>query len=108
MKTTTLMIFLAAMSTFNGLAFAGPPPRHPECGPHHYHHHHHPGYRGSDGVRMAADIVGLVGASLNILRGPAVIQPVYTVPVVQPVVQPVYTVPVVQPAYPVRRYYYRY
>lgn len=100
MKTVKLMIFLAAMSIFGGLAFAGPPPRHPDGG--HYHHHHHDrcGYRGSDGVRLAADIVGLVGASLNILRGPTVVQPVYTAPVyTAPAVQPVYTAPVVHPVY---------
>lgn len=89
MKTTKLLIFLATMSLFAGQAFAGPPP-------HGGHHHHHHGYSGSSGVRLAADIVGLVGVSLDILRGPTV---VYTAPAVQPVVQPVYTTPVVQPVY---------
>ena len=106
MKTAKLMIFLAAMSIFSGLAFAGPPPRHPDGGPHRHHYHDRCGYRGSDGVRLAADIVGLVGVSLDILRGPAVTvqpvynAPVYTVPAVQPVyTTPVYTTPVVQPVY---------
>jgi hypothetical protein len=66
----------------------------------HGHHHHH----GSDGVRLATDIVNLVGASLNIIiPRPVVVAPA---PVVQPTVvvpppvsyvpvAPVYTYPVV-------------
>ncbi|MBR2441210.1 MAG: hypothetical protein IKB25_13515 [Lentisphaeria bacterium] len=40
-------------------------------GPGHGHHHH-----GNDGVRLATDIVNLVGASLNVLTG----GPVYVTP----------------------------
>ena len=55
------------------------------CGP----RHDHCGYRGSSFIRLATDIVGLVGVSLDILLGPTVFQPVYTAPVC--------TVPAVQP-----------
>lgn len=34
------------------------------AGPHHHHHHHH---KHNDGVRLATDIVNLVGAGLNVL-----------------------------------------
>lgn len=71
------------------------------AGPHGCHH-------GNDGVRLAADIVDLVGASLNILAPQTVITtPVVTTPVVAaPVVTPVVAPVVVRPAvYPYRRYY---
>ncbi len=77
---------------------AGPPP--------HHHHHGGPGWgRGygppprywgygygyrNDGVRLAADIVGLVGAGLYVLNPP---RPVVVAP--QPVVQQVVEQPVV-------------
>ena len=67
----------------------GPPPRH----------HHHGG--GSSGVRLATDIVNLVGASLDLIA-PTVVEEVATPVVVSPQpavvpvtpVQPVYTQPV--------------
>ncbi len=86
-----------------GTVLAGPPPP-PECGPCRRHD------CGSDGVRMAANILSLVGAGLNILRGPQTI--VVNQPAVE--VQPaVVTEPIVVPqpvivsrpvCYP---YYYR-
>ena len=69
-------------------------------------HHHGP----NSGVRLAADIVDLVGCSLNILRGgPTVVytEPapvVYTEPVYTAPAPVVYTTPVY---YSPRPYYYR-
>ena len=81
-------------------AFAGPY----GGGGHHGHgggpsHHHHGG--GSSGVRLATDIVNLVGASLDLIappvveavETPVVVSPSPTVVPVTPV-QPVYTQPV--------------
>ena len=67
-------------------------------GPGHGHHHH-----GNDGVRLATDIVNLVGASLNVLTG----GPVYITPPPPP--PPVVVVPPPPPrpivvAPPPRRY----
>ena len=105
---------LAIMAIGMGLALLGGPPPgprpRPDRGRRDYrpappppdHHHHHHG--GNDGVRLAADIVGLVGASVNLLapRTTVVVpaQPVAPAPVVvqQPVVEPVVVQqPVVQP-----------
>lgn len=66
---------------------------------HEYRHHD----RCNRGVRTAADIVSLVGASLEILRGPQPVIVTQPEPVVvpQPVVQPVYyTIPAVNPLPP--------
>ena len=48
------------------------------AGPHHHHHHH----KHNDGIRLATDIVNLVGAGLNVLAprpvvvtAPAVVAP---------------------------------
>ena len=101
-----LAVFVAALSVF-----AGPPrgrdgsrpcpPRHsPPPPPRHGGYWRHD-YHGSSGVRLAADIVGLVGNSIGVVNAltprttvvvpaqPAVVQPVIQpVPVVQqPVVQ---------------------
>lgn len=75
-----------------------PPPRHGGCWGY--------DYRGSSGVRLAADIVGLVGNSIGVVNAltprttvvvpaqPAVVQPIIQpVPVVQ---QPVVQQPIVQ------------
>ena len=67
-------------------------------------HHHHGYYHGSNGVRLAADIVDLVRAVvappvvIHETTAPAVVQPTYVQPtVVQPVVQqPTVVQPVVQ------------
>lgn len=90
---------------------------HHDRGRNHHRDHHRREYchsRHNNGVRTATDIVRLVGASLDILRGPetvVVTQPA-TVVVPQPVVQPVvvpppapvyYTVPVT-PHYQYIRY----
>ncbi|MCQ2352137.1 MAG: hypothetical protein MJ033_01500 [Victivallaceae bacterium] len=75
------------------------------AGPHGCGGHHH----GSDGVRLATDIVDLVGASLNILAPRTVVTTPVVTPVVAPVA-PVVTVPAVAPVvvrpvvYPYRRY----
>ena len=56
MTHTTKILAAAALAIFTGTAvYAGP-----------YHHHH----CGNDGVRLATDIVRLVGASLNLVAPP--------------------------------------
>lgn len=105
---------LVIMAIGLGMALLGGPPpdrkprsdhrrrdHRPPPPPHHHHHH-----GGSDGVRLAADIVGLVGASVNLLAPrpaavvvpaqPAVVVPAEPVMVQQPVQQPVVQQPVVQ------------
>ena len=83
MKNTTKAILACAVVLTGVSVFAGP------------HDGGHHGCPPSSGVRLAADIVGLVGESLNILRGPVVYaapapQIVQTVPAAAPVV---YTTP---------------
>ena len=94
------------------MLYAGPP--------HHHHHGHHvpppPSYRVNNGVRLAADIVGLVGAGLSVLRPPVVYTPGYgyynynVAPVIAPPcaepAPPAYAVPQVipPPAYQVVTY----
>lgn len=62
------------------------------------------GHHGNDGVRLASDIVGLVGAGLNLFRPPhplILTQPVVVQPVISSVAQPAVIVPasvVVTPA----------
>lgn len=95
-------------------------------------HPRHCGYR-NDGVRLAADIVGLVGAGLNVLAPRTVVvqptpvytsptyvapaqtvvypsaAPVYVQPIPRPIVSPVYDSRYVFPTYPVTyrtNYYY--
>ena len=63
---------LAVIAVGMGMTLLGGPPPGPRTNyrrnapppPPPRHHHHH---GGSDGVRLAADIVGLVGASVNLL-----------------------------------------
>lgn len=90
------------------------------AGPHHHHHGHHgsppPPCRVNSGVRLAADIVGLVGAGLSVLRPPVVYTPGYgyynynVAPVIAPPcvapAPPAYAVPQVipPPAYQVVTY----
>ncbi len=111
--TLTAVVLLTGASLFGGHHHApgpmpGPRPMPPPVPHHHgwapmpppvpYYHHYHD--RGS-GVRLATDIVNLVGASANLVApAPAVVvqQPAPVV-VQQPVVQPVVVQqPVVQPA----------
>ena len=87
---TKLSIALSGALLAACSVFAGPP-------------HHPHGYRGSSGVRLAADIIGLVGLGLDILRPPVVpVVPAVVAPAPQPVYgPPAYAVPRVIPAAPV-------
>ena len=101
-------MLLGVVLLLGASAFAAPPPGHGGrhrggCG---YHAHrggcgYHRG-GGSSGVRLAADIVGLVGTSLNVLSPRTVVveeipaAPAYAVPVVPAVpayAAPAYAVP---------------
>lgn len=128
MKKILIIFVLSAMlvplygGPHGGRGYCGPPPRHYCHGP-------------NNGVRLAADIVGLVGAGLNILAprtvvvqptpvygyspayvapAPTVVYPrpcvpVYMRPIPQPIVSPVYDSRYVFPTYPTvyrTEYYY--
>ena len=78
MTNTTKFLAVATLAICTGTAaYAGP------------HHHHH---GGSDGVRLATDIVRLVGASLNLVAPPPVVvappPPVVVAPPPPPVHSP--------------------
>lgn len=113
-------LFVIIMTAMVGITLMAGPRDHNRHGRHHDHHHHH-----NNGVRLAADIVGLVGAGLNILRPantvvvqqPAVVapvaptvvypapppvyqRPVYVQPIPRPIVSPVYDERYVFPTYP--------
>lgn len=102
MKKTLFIIMTMIMSV--GVVFAGPHggrgcgPRHgcPPPPPRYYY-----GGCGNSGVRLAADIVGLVGAGLNILAPRTVVvnspTPAYIAPA--PVVYPTPTYVAPQPVY---------
>ena len=80
MKKFLLAVFCSTALT--GVCFAW---HHHGWGPHPWHHHCH----GSSGVRLAADIVGLVGNSvglLNTVYSPAVVAQPVVVQQPQPVV----------------------
>ena len=71
MTHTTKILAAAALAIFTGTAiYAGP---------------HHPHHGGNDGVRLATDIVRLVGASLNLVAPPP---PIVVAPPPPPVVLP--------------------
>ena len=107
-------LLLAIMAIGLGMTLLGGPPpdrrprpdyrrRNYRPAPPPPHHHHHHG--GSDGVRLAADIVNLVGASVDLLapRPAAVVVPAQSTVVVpaEPVVvqQPVVQQPQPSPLY---------
>lgn len=81
MKNIGKILAVCAVLLTASVAFAGPPPCHHD--------------RGNSGVRLAADIVGLVGASLDILspRPVIVTQPAVTEVVYTPATQVIYTTP---------------
>jgi hypothetical protein len=81
MKNIGKILTVCAVLLTASVAFAGPPPCHHD--------------RGNSGVRLAADIVGLVGASLDILspRPVIVTQPAVTEVVYTPATQVIYTTP---------------
>ena len=62
------------------------------------HHHGPPPSRPNNGIRLASDIIGLVGMGLDVLR-----PPVYCAPAVVPV-PPAYAVPQVIPPRPIYPY----
>lgn len=89
--------------------------------PSYYHgggHHNHHGGGGNSGIRLATDIVNLVGASLNLISpgvvvdtGPTYVTPTYVAPTPTYVApQPVYIQPAPQVVYspPPVVYYPRY
>ena len=87
MKTTILTTAVLALSL---TVFGAPPP--PPV--HHHHHHHHD--HGNSGVRLAAEIVGVVNQALR--PAPVVVTPQPVVVTPQPVVI-THPRPVVAPQY---------
>lgn len=74
MNNTTKILTVAAFAIFAGTAAY--------AGPHHGHGHHHDK---NNGVRLATDIVRLVGASLDVVRPrPVVVTPAPRVVVTPP------------------------
>lgn len=66
-------------------------------------HHHGPPPRPNNGIRLATDIIGLVGLGLDVLRPPVYCTPGYCAPAVVPA-PPAYAVPQVIPPRPIYPY----